>query len=111
MKRLSNKRRFVVIRNSPIKSWKALQLWSNTSYIADTVPNVNKAQELAPHFRIRGYHPDVSKYVDPATKTKFFENYVSTTKYKKVSMPMRRYLEKSGMLHLKDMDQNSGDSS
>lgn len=110
LKRLSNKRRPVVIRNSPIKSWKALQLWSNTSYIANTVPNVNKVRKSShPTFVYEDTTRMLGKYVDPATKTKFFENYVSTTKYKKVSMPMRRYLEKSGMVHVKDMDQNSGD--
>ena len=84
LKRLANKRRPVVIKNSPIKSWKALQLWSNTSYIANTVPNVNKVRKSShPTFVYEDTTRMLGKYVDPNTKTKFFENYVSTTKYKK----------------------------
>ena len=95
LKRLANKRRPVVIRDSPIKSWKALHLWSNTSYIANTVPNVNKVRKSShPTFVYGDTTRMLGKYVDPNTKTKFFENYVSTTKYKSLHL-LRRYLEKS----------------
>ena len=40
LKKLVNKRRPVIIKNSPITNWKAMKLWKNTSYITNSIPTV-----------------------------------------------------------------------
>ena len=99
LKKLTNKRRPVIIKNSPITNWKAMKLWKNTSYITNSIPTVYSVRKSShPTFVYEDKSRMLGKYVDPGTKTKSFDNYKSTTKYKKVSMPTNKYLNKCGML-------------
>ena len=81
LKKLTNKRRPIIIKNSPITNWKAMQLWKNTSYITNSIPTVYSVRNSShPTFVYEDKSRMLGKYVDPGTKTKSFDNYKSTTK-------------------------------